>query len=124
MIEWIIKFSEATMTFNSFFGIILYWVPLTLCVFGYTLRTARNIQVDRAARAQCERQQLNFYTPTDKLGDLIGRAVVSIVPLANLWAGLFDVSPVLFRRFFHWVGMAFNTPLVPKRPISKAKGEV
>jgi len=32
MIDWIMSFK-----FNSLLGVLLYWVPLSLCIYGYTL---------------------------------------------------------------------------------------
>lgn len=119
MIDWVIKFAGDTVTFNSIFGISLYWVPMCVCVIGYTLRTSRNIQLDKKERSECEDIDNNSnwggYTPTDTYGDLIGRAVVSFVPICNLWAATFDVSPTLFGNFFKYLDKAFNQPIVPKR---------
>jgi hypothetical protein len=98
-------------TFTNWMGILLYWVPFSLCVFGYTVRTHLNVQKDLAARAA---KPDNYY-PTDTVGTLIGRGVVTVIPVANLWAALFDVAPKLFCRLFNWFDKAFNQPLVPRR---------
>jgi len=114
MIDWIIRFSVETMTFNSIFGICLYWLPFTLCIFGYTLRTARNVQKDKQKRSEAEKSN-SIYRPTDTIGSLIGRALISIIPIANLWAAIFDISPVLVAKLFDWIGKTFDQPLVPTR---------
>lgn len=103
MIETITNFQ-----FNSTLGIILYWLPVLICAFGYTIRTAKNFMKDKAAR-----EKDSYYYPTDTIGTLIGRAFVSIIPVANLWAALFDISPQFFGNFFRWIGKVFNQPLVP-----------
>lgn len=115
MIDWIVRFSLKTATFNSIFGICLYWLPLVLCAFGYTVRTAKNIQKDKEERSRIEKKGEGYYEPTDTIGDLIGRSVITIIPIGNLWAALFDVSPEVFERLFEWIGKTFNQPLVPRR---------
>jgi hypothetical protein len=126
MFDWIVGV-VTNWKWNSIIAIILYWTPLLFCFFGYTLRTARNYLKDKANLAKYEedmREWLNSraanksgnrpsYYPTDTVGTLIGRALVSIVPIGNLWAALFDLAPEVFRRFFHWLGKFFDFPLVP-----------
>lgn len=112
MIEAVLSFK-----FNSLLGALLYWLPLAICVFGYTLRTAKNYMNDRTLRETPG----EFYTPTDTLGTLIGRAVVSVIPVANIWAGMFDLSPELFRSLFRWLDRFFNIPLVPDTEAAKVK---
>ena len=115
MTDWLVKFSIETATFNSIFGICLYWLPMLICMVGYTMRTARNIQVDKKERAEKESGKSTYYSPTDTIGDLVGRSLISLIPIGNLWAALFDVSPMLFEKLFKWIGQVFDQPLVPKR---------
>ncbi|MES9901113.1 MAG: hypothetical protein ABW168_00355 [Sedimenticola sp.] len=105
MFNWILDFE-----FNSVLGIILYWVPLSLCVYGYTIRTWFNYQKDTKGR-----EDDNFYSPTDTVGTLIGRGIATLMPVANLWAATFDVAPEVFRRLFSFLGKVFDQPLVPKK---------
>jgi len=105
IVNWIRDFQ-----FNSFLGILLYWVPLSFCWVGYTIRTAQNYMKDKS-----EREKEKYYSPTDTIGTLIGRGIASIVPVVNLWAALFDVAPHIFRKAFQWVETVFNQPLVPKK---------
>ncbi len=53
------------------------------------------------------RPEFASYRPTDTVGTLIGRAFVSFLPVANLWAAMFDLAPDVFER-------VFNQPLVPE----------
>lgn len=116
MTETIRIFCVDTMTFNSWLGIMLYWAPLGFCMVGYTIRTFRNVQDDIRRR----RTQGFGYSPTDTIGTLIGRALVTLVPVANLWAGLFDLGPTVFQKLYDWLGDTFNQPLVPPK---KKQGE-
>lgn len=120
---------------TGWMGMLLYWLPLSICVVGYTLRTAENYQKDLIERDKYRKSskirkemgsdELNdyirknkdeyssYYSPTDKIGTIIGRALVSIIPVANLWAGMFDVAPRLFHRLIERIEKIFDTPLVP-----------
>ena len=117
MMEFIRTFCIQTATFNSIFGILLYWVPMSLCIVGYTIRTFRNYREDLN-----KRKTEQFYTPTDTIGSLIGRWIVTILPILNLWASLFDVAPELFGNLFKRIEIIFNQPLVPpKKETEKGK---
>lgn len=100
---------------NSTLGILLFWVPLAFCLFGYTLRTAKNYRKDLARR-----ESETFYHPTDTIGALMGRALVSIIPVANIWAAMFDLAPEVFGRLFKWLGQVFDQPLVPDNERARA----
>lgn len=107
MIDWIMQFE-----FTGWMGLALYWLPASLCAYGYTVRTWLNYQKDVAKRDEVEP---SYYVPTDTIGTLLGRALVTICPVANLWSATFDVAPRLFSSFFKWLGRVFDTPLVPRR---------
>lgn len=110
---------------TGWLGVLLYWLPLLVCVVGYTIRTSENYQKDIEQRAkylrywdlknqkEVDERPIVFYTPTDTIGTLIGRAIVSLVPFANAWAAIFDVSPKLFNRLISFIEKVFNQPLVP-----------
>jgi len=49
------------------------------------------------------------------LGSLIGYAAMTVTPIANLFAAIFDVSPKLFKAFFNWCGRVLDMPLVPTK---------
>jgi len=100
---------------NPWIALLLYWLPLGVCAVGYVVRTWRNVRKDLKSR-----DAGGAYYPTDTIGTLIGRGVVSVIPVANLCAAAFDLAPELLDRFFKWVGRVFDQPLVPKRkPVSE-----
>lgn len=128
-IDTITELAQAHIT--GYMGLLLYWLPLVVCVFGYTLRTWLNYQSDLLERELAEKSRreavgtpaekqppwvssIRIYAPTDTIGTLIGRALVSVVPVANLWASVFDLGPKIFGRFFKWIGNVFDQPLVPR----------
>lgn len=114
MIDWVLG-----LWANKWIAFGLYWLPLVFCAFGYMLRTARNYRKDREERSKPGA----YYHPTDTIGTLIGRGVMSIMPVGNLLAAVFDLSPEVFGRFFEWIGKVFDQPLVPDRPDLKRARE-
>jgi hypothetical protein len=101
---------------TTLWGILLYWVPTAFCAFGYLIKTAENTRKDIVNRDRLEREKASDkYVPTDTIGSIIGRGIVSIMPVANLFAAVFDVAPTVFGRFFAMVGRVFNQPIVPPR---------
>lgn len=122
IVQWVL-----TNWMTGWFGFLLYWIPMAVCVVGYTIRTFENYQKDIEARAKYIRylalkskKEVDnritqvFYSPTDKIGTLLGRALVSIVPFANAWAAIFDISPKLFCRLISMIEKIFDQPLVPR----------
>ena len=135
MIETMIKF-----WFTGWMGLLLYWLPLVICLIGYTMLTFKNYRTDLIEREKFRRfkekrdslpaekiedfikfesarntqEYIYHYSPTDRLGNVIGRGIVSVVPVVNLWCAVVDVSPDLFKHFFEKLEEVFDTPLVPK----------
>ena len=106
-------------SFTSLMGIYLYWAPLTLCAWGYTLHTWQNYQKDIVERDKyyANPRDKMYYSPTDTIGTLIGRAIVTFMPVANLWVAVLGFGPRLFSGFFRRVGKIFDIPLVPVRKV-------
>lgn len=96
-------------------GILLYFVPMLFCLTFYFVRTARNYVGDRKQRELAETDKGIHYYPRDTIGSIIGRVLVSIIPIANIWAAMFDLAPSVFGKAFSWIGKVFNQPLVPKK---------
>lgn len=132
MFDWLLA-----LWVNPFIAVLCYWLPLTICFFGYLIRTNENYQKDVIERAKWHsflEAKKNFeakkldeaefkrayprseflykFSPTDTYGTLLGRGLLTITPVANIFAAIFDVSPHLFKRFFDWIRLVFNTPIV------------
>ena len=129
LIDWILL-----NWMTGWFGFLLYWIPMAVCVVGYTIRTFENYQKDIEERGKyiryldiknnakdIERITTVYYSPTDTIGSLIGRALVSVTPFANAWAAIFDVSPKMFCRILSYIEELFNQPLVPRPGIVTRK---
>ena len=101
---------------NSWLAMGLYWMPLALCAYGYTLRAAYRFSKDRRDRAKADTEKsAYYYFPTITIGTLVGYAVLSVMPIANLFSAIFDVAPKPFASMFEWFGKVLDIPLVPKR---------
>lgn len=138
MINWVLEFWG-----NTYFAVLCYWMPMVVCFVGYILRTNENYQEDVKNRNEYQEYveakekfesmlmseedfrrlypeknhwNLPSYRPTDTYGSLLGRALLTIVPIANIFAAIFDVSPKLFRNLFDWISKVFDTPIVPPPP--------
>ena len=100
---------------------VLYLAPLTLCFYGYTIRTWINRNKDVKQRRDEENKVIGeyghvvSYSPTDTIGTLVGRMIATVTPIVNIWAALFDVAPEVFNRFFKRIGKILDQPIVPKR---------
>jgi hypothetical protein len=104
----------ANFSFTSTMGVLLYWLPLAFCTIGYFMRTLSNYRRDLIKRDEEHKKDNGYYRPTDTVGTLIGRGLLSTIPVCNLFAAIFDVSPIIFGQFFRLLGRIFDQPLVPK----------
>jgi hypothetical protein len=115
---WITNFD-----FTSWMGFMLYWLPASVCAYGYTIRSWINYQRDIKNREEAEidalspNHRVKFYHPSETIGTLIGRGLATVIPVVNLWAASFDVAPKLFGSMFKIIGRVFDQPLVPKRKV-------
>jgi len=116
MIEWLQN--AANWWTTGILGLILYYLPLTLCAYGYTVRTYKTYRRDIESR-----ESRSVYTPELKVGTIIGYGLVTIIPIANLCAAVFDIAPEVFHDFFEWLGKVFDMPLVPDSEYYKTKRE-
>ena len=105
---------------NGLIAIGLYWFPMIVCAYGYTVRTWTNYQKEILKRNQTDR----YYGSIDTWGTVIGRGLITIVPLANLLATVFDIGPKLIGDFLSWISDIFDIPLVPEKDERQITKEV
>lgn len=112
--NWI---TEHLPAWNSWIAVLLYWLPAALCAYGYLVRSVKLYRRDLAERAAVESDATGrtHYYPRETFGSLIGRAVMTVLPVGNLFAAIFNVAPEVFGDLFAWIGRVFDQPLVPKR---------
>lgn len=94
---------------TGMFGLLLYWLPVLICLIGYTFRTFNNVSEVRTKVAQ-GRPVYDHDIPT--VGWVFARIFYSFCPVVNLIVTVFDLG----SRFVHEVASAlrrmFNIPLV------------
>ena len=93
---------------NGWLGICLYWIPFLICTVGYSVRTWKGYQIDWKNRSSDK-----YYSPRETVGSVLGRLLTTFIPIANLWATVFDLGPKLLEILFDWFVTTFNQPLVP-----------
>lgn len=109
-----------SLRINGAIAIWLYWLPLMLCLYGYIRRTFSDVKKDVELRANAEvlvepNRFQSYYYPSVTIGTIIGRIIVTALPVANLWAAMFDISPWLFKKLFEFCSNVLDQPLVPKK---------
>lgn len=111
--NWILENAPA---WNSWLALGLYWLPMALCLAGYAARAAKEIRQDVIDRLAYADGSSSYYSPTVTVGRLIGFVLLALIPIANLGAAAFDLMPWMLGKFFRWLEVALDIPLVPKRP--------
>lgn len=113
----ILTFSLWGVSLTNWLGVLLYWLPLALCAYGYTIRTWVRYQKDYRERADSESVKAGYrtYIPSLTVGSILGYILMTITPVANLFAAIFDVAPKVFSSLINFLEKVFSQPLVPKR---------
>ena len=110
--NWI---AEHIPAWNSWIALLLFWLPLVMCAYGYSVEFVQLYRKELQGRAKAEADEKAYYNPSLTLGWIVGHVVITIVPIFNLLAAVFDAAPKAFGDFFTWLGKALDIPLVPKR---------
>lgn len=111
MLETVLNFNLWGVSLTNWLGILLYWLPLALCAYGYTVRVWGRYQKEVKEREEAEKAGSGFY-PTLTVGSLVGYALLTITPIANLFSAIFDVAPQVFKGLIKLCERVFSVPLV------------
>jgi len=101
MIDWLLD-----IEMNGWLSLMLYWIPLMFTTVGYIKRTIYNYQFDIKHRAN-----KNYY-PTDSIGTIVVRLIITVTPIANIWTAIFVFFPEFFSSLWEAIGKFLETPLV------------
>ena len=110
MIDWIWGLAT-NFEFNSMLALFIYWVPLSVCAGVYFLRGVNLYRQEIINRDIADKEKFKIYRPTLTVGLIIWYFLVTICPVGNLCAMIFDCASSVFS----WINRAFNIPLVPAR---------
>jgi hypothetical protein len=111
MIDYVLNFQ-----FNSLLGVYLYWLPLALCVIGYTARTWLEYRKELRRREDCVKINYSYF-PDLTVGVILGRVFCAVTPGFNILALVFSVGGPMLASVFEFFGSLFRIPLV--RPYRK-----
>lgn len=114
--NWLVAFGA------TFWGIVLYWIPATICLIGFTLRSIGEIRKDFTARRRFINDEVDYYIPQVLVGTVVGRTVVAFIPIANIFSAAFDFVPTLFEDVIKKFKELLDFPLIPK-PKKAVKNE-
>ena len=109
-----------------------YYVPLAFCAIGVPLRfitVGRQDVVAPRARTEWvapEPDPANpnawrpnntrpSYYPKLTVGYMVGRVILSVIPVANLWYAAFHILPFLLTDFLATLEKWFDKPLFPDK---------
>lgn len=99
---------------NNLLALYLYWFPLGICLVGYTVRLVCLVKKDLANRREAAVPG-NHYFPSVTVGSILGMVLLSFVPLVNLMAAVFDLTPWMLPKVCDWFRDLLDIPLVPRR---------
>jgi hypothetical protein len=111
MIDYVLNFQ-----FNSLLAVYLYWLPLALCVIGYTARTWLEYREELRRREECVKTNYSYF-PNLTLGVIVGRIFSAVAPGFNILALVFSVGGPMLSSVFGFFGSVLRVPLV--RPYQK-----
>ena len=106
MLDWI-----RDVRFTNFMGVLLYWVPVALCLVHASRQVAADVRHDISKRGT------NYYTPTVTVGTLLGWVFLCLTPAVNIVVAVFKACPDLLGSFFAWLGRVFDHPIISPRPV-------
>jgi hypothetical protein len=97
---------------NYTLSFCLYWIPLAMCFLGYVLQTIKDYKADYVSHTS------NYYNPKLTIGVLVGRLLITILPVFNLFTAVFKQLPMLIGNFLDFLDQTLNIPLIKANPKS------
>ena len=111
MIKETIDFVQST---SAAYGFFLYWIPVALCLLGLAGDIIRGYTRDIKSR-----QDSKWYTPTLTVGRIVGWAILSFLPVVNIFRAAFTYLPAIVAWVVDKLDTVLNIPLVPKKDIEQ-----
>lgn len=106
---------EAIQNYVSFWsvtlGLLLYWVPVVICFIGYLHLTILDFNKEIIKRDEA-RMGRSYFTPTLTVGVVLGRGILVIIPVVNLFLVVFKFVPYYASGFVSRLGKIFSSPFV------------
>ena len=112
MIDWLVNI-VTNVSFNSTMAICLYWVPMIICLVGYLFDFVKDYQTD------AKNYQESYYDPKLTIGSILGRLIVSVMPVLNLGMALFKHMGNIIKKILLVCEKALNIPIIRHNPKPK-----
>jgi len=106
-----IKTFVVSFEFYSYLALYTYWVPLVICFVTYFARLVKAYHTDMATRNR------EFYTPQLTIGAIVLMFFLSLTPVVNMFAMVFDCLDSVIK----WIGKTLDFGLIPHRPTKEGK---
>lgn len=110
--NWLTELLAFNLT--NLLGLYLYWFPVGICLVGYTVRTVLLVKEDLKKRREAALPG-GCYIPGVTVGSILGMVLISWIPLVNLLAAAFDLTPKFVPKLCDWFRDLLDIPLVPRR---------
>lgn len=113
MIQSIFNFIGSIVSDTSLNGtlaICLYWIPLLVCLVGYIFDFIRDYKAD------AEKYQEPYYNPKLTVGSILGRLIITILPVCNLAVAIFKHLGKIIRKIIEVCADFLDIPIIRHRP--------
>lgn len=108
MLDAIVNYFYA-LQWNSTLVIALYIVPMATALGGHFRQFVKDYQSD------LENYQKSYYDPALTVGSILGRLLISVIPVINLWPGI-RYSFTLGYDIVYACVRALDIPLIRHNP--------
>lgn len=97
----------------TFYGVVFlaYLFPVLANLIYFSYVTYKNCRDDAATLSHSP----DYYHPTDKVGDILYRVLITFFPVVNILFLLFEAIPLTFPKFVKTIESILEYPLVPKK---------
>lgn len=97
--------------YNGIIAIVAYWIPMLLCLVGYTCKTWKEYreEVERSKKLQASNVS---YTTNLTIGVIVNRICATFLPVLNIVAIAFDIGWPMVSTLVRMVTNILDIPLI------------
>lgn len=106
MIDYILS-----IEYNSVLILASYWVPLAICLVGYTCKTWKEYHAEVARSLECQQRNIGYVTKLT-IGTITSRIFATILPGFNVLAVAGDIGWPMLRTIITGITNILDIPLV------------
>lgn len=94
--------------------VILYWIPLGVCLLYYVKRSFKEIKADHDRRDRAEEGKFH-YEPNVTVGLLVGYLVLTVFPVVNLIIAFFITIGMWLLHALGFIADILYKPIIARR---------